>query len=76
MSIAQIAYQEFFDSYKDSLGTDGAHELLKKAIFQANLFHRDYYTKEEALKICDVLHQYGGFVGLIGGILASRFVIR
>jgi hypothetical protein len=72
----QIAYQEFFESYKDSLGVDGSHELLKKAIIQANLYHRDYYSKDEAIKICMVLQGYGGFVGIIGGILASRFEIR
>lgn len=76
MPTVQISYQEFYDSYKDSLGTEGAHELLKKAINQAGLFRHDYYTKEEALKICDILHQYGGFVGIIANILASRFVIR
>jgi len=72
----QISYQEFYDSFKDSLGDDGANELLKKAILQANLVQREYYTKEEALKLCDVLKQFGGFVGIIGGILASRFIIR
>lgn len=72
----QISYQEFFDSYKDSLGVDGASELLRKAIVQAELYQRDYYTKEEALKICSVLRQYGGFVSIIAGILASRFIIR
>lgn len=72
----QISYQEFFDSYKESLGVDGTHELLKKAINQANLFHHDYYTKEEALKLCSILQSYGGFVGIIAGILSSRFIIR
>lgn len=72
----QISYQEFFDSYKESLGVDGTHELLKKAMNQASVFHREYYSKEEALKICSVLQNYGGFVGIIAGILASRFIIR
>lgn len=72
----QISYQEFFESYKDSLGVAGADELLKKAITEANLFKKEYYSKEEALKICNVLRQYGGFVCIIAGILASRFIIR
>jgi hypothetical protein len=71
-----ISYKEFFDSFKDSLGSEGAEELLNKAIVQAHLVRKSEYTKDEAVKICEVLKVHGGFIGIVGGILEARFVVR
>jgi hypothetical protein len=76
MGNAKILLKEFVDSYKDSLGVEGAEQLLKQTIYKAGLNQQDEFTKEEALRICRALKQYPGFIGIIGGILNSRIIIR
>ena len=76
MHHTHISLQEFIDSYKESLGIEGAEQLLKQVIQRANLPYQSDFTKEEALKICRELKQHAGFVGIIGGILNSRILIR
>jgi DNA mismatch repair protein MutH len=76
MSQAKIPLQEFLNSYKESLGIEGAEQLLRQAIQRAGLSYQSEFTKEEALKICRELKQYSGFIGIIGGILNSRIIIR
>lgn len=76
MNDANITLKEFIDSYKESLGVEGAEQLLKQAVYKANFQDRQEFTKEEALKICRELKQYSGFIGIIGGILTSRIIIR
>lgn len=76
MSQAKIPLQEFLNSYKESLGVEGAEQLLRQAIQRAGLSYQSEFTKEEALKICRELKQYSGFIGIIGGILNSRIIIR
>lgn len=73
---AKIHLKEFVDSYKDSLGLEGAEQLMKQTVYKAGLNRQEEYTKEEALKICRELKQYPGFIGIIGGILNSRIIIR
>ena len=67
---------EFIDSYKESLGIEGAEQLISKTISNAGMARQKEYTKEQALKICRELKRYPGFVGIIGGILNSRILIR
>jgi hypothetical protein len=76
MNQAKISLQELFNSYKESLGIEGAEQLLRQAIQRAGLPYQSEFTKEEALKICRELKQYAGFIGIIGGILNSRIIIR
>lgn len=76
MSQTKIPLQEFIDSYKESLGIEGAEQLVKQGIQRAGLPYQTEFTKEEALKICRELKQYSGFIGIIGGILNSRIIIR
>lgn len=76
MSTAKIPLQEFIDSYKDSLGVEGAEQLMNTVIYRAGIIRKPEFTKEEALKICRELKTYPGFIGIIGGILNSRMIIR
>lgn len=76
MSQVKIPLKEFLNSYKESLGIEGAEQLLRQAIQRAALPYQPEFTKEEALKICRELKQYSGFIGIIGGILNSRIIIR
>jgi hypothetical protein len=72
----RIDISEFENSFKESLGEKEAKELIKRAILQVKLPLKKDYTKQEALKICDSLQIDKGFVGIIGGILASRIILR
>jgi hypothetical protein len=76
MNQIKITLREFLDIYKQSLGIEGAEQLLKQTIQRAGLQYQNDFTKEEALKICHELKQYSGFIGIIGGILNSRILIR
>lgn len=76
MNRAKIHFQEFIDSYKESLGIEGAEQLMRQSIQRAGFSEQTEFTKEEALKICRELKQYSGFIGIIGGILNSRIMIR
>ncbi|CUI17738.1 hypothetical protein PNK_2135 [Candidatus Protochlamydia naegleriophila] len=72
----KIPLKEFIDCFKESMGVEGAQQLLKQTLQKANIAPKSEFTKEEALKICRELKQYSGFVGIIGGILNSRILIR
>ncbi len=76
MNETKIHLKDFIDSYKESLGVEGAEQLIRQALQQAGIPYQLEFTKEEALKICHELKQYSGFIGIIGGILNSRVIIR
>lgn len=76
LMLIKIQLTEFIDSFKDSLGLDGAKELLQQALLDAGLPYQRDYSKEEALKLCQELKKKAGFIGIVGGILASRIIIR
>jgi hypothetical protein len=71
-----IFIHEFINGYKDSLGMDGAKQLMLEVIAQTGMPYKNDYTKEEALKICYELKKKEGFVGIIGGIFLSRIILR
>lgn len=76
MNQSSISIQEFIDSYKESLGVEGAEKLIKQTTAKLGFSEHKECTKEEALKICRELKKHPGFVGIIGGILHSRIIIR
>ncbi|WP_068471169.1 hypothetical protein [Candidatus Protochlamydia phocaeensis] len=76
MNDVKIHFQEFIDTFKESLGVEGAEQLLKQTLIKAGIPRKYEFTKEEALKICRELKQHTGFIGIIGGILNSRILIR
>lgn len=76
MKKVTVPLSEFIDSYKESLGVEGAEQLMKQAVYSAGLIWQIEFTKEEALKICYELKKYPGFIGIIGGILNSRLILR
>ncbi len=77
MNPSKITLQELIASYKESLGVEGAEQLIRQVLVKA-CFSSDQgeFTKSEALKICRVLKQYPGFIGIVGGILNSRIMIK
>ena len=45
--------KEFIDSYKDSLGLEGAEQLMKQVLMKAAIpAHQTDFTKDEALRVC------------------------
>lgn len=72
----KIAHEEFFSSFKDSLGIEGTHTLMAQMLMQTNIPKQEFYSIEEALRICDAMKTKGGFISIIAGILASRFLLR
>lgn len=72
----KVFLQEFMDCYKNSLGVEGADQVLRQAIQRAGISYKKDFSKEEALKICQELKQNSGFIGIIGGIMNSRIIIR
>lgn len=73
---SKIHLKEFIDGYRDSIGPEGAEQLMKQVMVKANLDMKTEFSKTEALKICRELKKYPGFVGVIGHILSSRITIR
>ena len=72
----KISIYEFVNSYKNSLGVDGAEQLIKRTVQETQLEYKFEYSKPEALRICQQLQTNGGFIGIVGGIIASRMIIR
>lgn len=76
MAEIKIPLKEFIDCYKESLGLEGAEQLMKQTLHKACIPWQYEYTKDEALKVCRELKQHQGFIGIIGGIMNSRIIIR
>lgn len=72
----KISHEEFFNSFKDSLGVEGTNTLLAQLLYQLNIQKKEFYSIEEALKICEAMRSKGGFISIVAGILAARFLIR
>jgi hypothetical protein len=72
----KVSLKEFIESYTESLGVEGAEQLMKKTTQKLGLSHQKEFNKEEALRICRELKQFSGFIGIIGSILNSRIIIR
>lgn len=72
----KISYNEFVDCYKESLGIEGADQLLKQTLKKVNIPQQSDYSKEDALKICRELKKHQGFIGIIAGLIHSRIIIR
>lgn len=71
-----ISVYELIDSYKESLGEEGAKELIKEAVRKASLFFKKEYTKEETIKILNILQEEEGFIGILASILVPRIIVR
>ncbi len=72
----KISMQELIDSYKKSIGEEGAKELVQSAVRKAGLAFSREYTKDDAIKILKVLQKEEGFVGILAGIIIPRIIIR
>lgn len=71
-----VNIQEFYESYVQSTGIEGAQKLINEIISEVGLNLKKEYTKEEALKICEALKKRGGLVKIIGGFITARVMLR
>lgn len=72
----KIPMQELVDCYKQSIGEEGAKELIKSAVLKAGLSILKEYSKDDAIKILNVLQKEEGFIGILAGIIIPRIIIR
>ncbi len=72
----KISMQELVDSYKTSIGEEGAKELVQSAVRKAGFPLLREYTKDETIKILNVLQKEEGFIGILAGIIIPRIIIR
>lgn len=73
MKANKITLQEFIDAYRESHGADGAAQLMKETTRRLELNGRNEFSLEEAALICKDLQDRSGFVGIVAGILLTRF---
>ena len=71
--LATILLQTFIDAYKDSHGTEEAGKMLRETTRRLQLDGKNEFTKAEASLICKDLQDKSGFVGIVAGILLTRF---
>lgn len=71
-----ITLLEFTESYTQSLGVEGARRLLTEVLTKLGLDDKREFSRDEAILICKELKQKPGFIGIVAGILSSRFMLR
>lgn len=76
MAEIKIPRSYFLTAYNQSLGIEGALKLIKDVIAEAGLTEREEYSKEEALKICEMLSKRPGFVKIIACSLSARIYLQ
>jgi hypothetical protein len=69
----KIPLHTFIETYKDSHGTEEARSMLADTLQRLGLQGQAEFTKEEAIHICKDLQEKSGFVGIVAGILLTRF---
>lgn len=69
----RISLSEFTDAYRNSHGEEGALQLLMETLNRLGIEKKTEFSKEEARSICKDLQNKTGFVGIVAGILLSRF---
>lgn len=72
----KVLKKEFTNSFAQSIGLEGANQLFTEALQSLHLPDQEEYTKEEAITICKQLKKQPGFIGIVAGILLSRFILR
>lgn len=72
----KIKLEDFQDLYIQTAGVDGAEKIIKQAIAEAGLPEKKEYTKEEALKICEVLKKKSGFIKIVANLFSARIRLR
>jgi hypothetical protein len=68
----KIKLEDFQELYIQTAGVEGAEKIIKEAIAEAGLTEKKEYTKEEALKICEVLKKESGFIKTIANLFSAR----
>lgn len=68
----KMSFQDFVDTYKDSIGVEAANHMLLETIQRLHLNPKEGFSKEECILICKDLQEKSGFVGIVAGILLAR----
>jgi len=70
-----VLLERFYNAYSQSLGIEGSQKVVNEAVAEAGLEIKKEYSREEALKLCEVLKSKSGFVKIIAGFLMARLII-
>ncbi len=70
-----ILLEKFYSAYTQSLGIEGSRKVVNESLAEAGLEVKKEYSREEALKLCEVLKSKPGFVGIIAGFLTARVIL-
>ncbi len=71
-----ITLAEMKSSFVRSLGEEKADEVFRRAAAAAGVPYKSEYSKEEALRICDVLRRDEGVVKILAMTLASKISLK
>ncbi|MBI4651467.1 hypothetical protein HY745_09345 [Candidatus Desantisbacteria bacterium] len=69
--MVQIDIQTLIDLLKDSIGIEAAEKTIYKAIEDAHLSAKTFYSIEEFGEICEMLKKKGGYIKTIGTIATA-----
>jgi len=71
----KITLQDITEAFSSSLGIEKTQALIKGAIQEAGLLSKDFYSSDEALKICGILEAKGeGFIKTIAGVMSAKII--
>ncbi|MFH1339536.1 MAG: hypothetical protein ABIH40_06815 [Candidatus Omnitrophota bacterium] len=68
----KIKIEDFYELYIQTMGDEGARKIIKEAIAEAGLASKKEFSKEEALKICEVLKKKSGFIKTLANLFSAR----
>lgn len=72
----QIEKQEFINTFQESLGIEGAENLIRETTDALFLNDKAFYSKEEAIQMCEEITKKTGFVSIIARLLLARLILR
>ncbi len=76
MDEKKVTFKELLNPYTQNLGAEGAEKIIKEAVAEAMIILKDEFTKQEVLKICEVLKKRGGYIKIIANLFAARLILH
>jgi hypothetical protein len=70
-----ISADEIIKGLSEGLGREGAQKIFNDALARTVVGKKAEYTREEALKICEVLKRKEGIVKILGMTLATQIML-